>query len=261
MPIDLSGDERVRAFAFEGGGVGCLLLHGFTGTPSEMRPLGERLAERGYTVCAPLLPGHGTRVEDLAPTTWKDWYATTLASWEELGAKTSVRVIAGLSMGALLALHLAHARPHEVCAVAALAPALELASQRSAEIALWARWLPPLPRRLAIVPKRSAKLPGVGRSTPAYDEIPLRSLASMIALQRRVRSELPEITTPTLIIEGGLDHTVSQKAGRAIESALGSPIKSRIRFPLSAHILTEDVEANAVIAAIESFFAAILAGR
>jgi carboxylesterase len=259
--IDLSGDERVRAFAFEGGPVGCLLLHGFTGTPSEMRPLGERLAKRGYAVCAPLLPGHGTRVEDLVHTSWKDWYATALASWEELGAKTSARVVAGLSMGALLGLHLAHARPHEVCAVAALAPALELASQRSAEIALWVRWLPPLPRRFAIVSKRSSKLPGVGRLTPAYDEIPLRSLASMIALQRRVRTELPDITAPALIIEGGLDDTVSQKAGAAIESALGSSIKSRIRFPLSGHIVTEDVEANAVITAIESFFAAIVATR
>src|SRR5262249_39312771 len=189
--IDLSGDERARGFAFEGGTVGCLLLHGFTGTPCEMRPIGERLAARGYAVSAPLLPGHGTRVEDLAPTTWEDWYATALASWQELGAKTAARVVAGLSMGALLALHLAHARPQEVSAVAALAPALELATQRSAEIARWVRWLPPLPRRFVIVPKRSSKLPGIGRKTPAYDEIPLRSLASMIALQRRVRSELP----------------------------------------------------------------------
>jgi carboxylesterase len=261
MPIDLSGDKRARAFAFEGGKVGCLLLHGFTGTPCEMRPLGERLAEHGYTVRAPLLPGHGTRVEDLAPTTWEDWYATALASWQELGAKTVARVVAGLSMGALLALHLAHARPAEVSALAALAPALELTSQRSAEITRWVRWLPSLPRRFVIVPKRSSKLPGIGRKTPAYDEIPLRSLASMIALQRRVRSELPEITTPTLIIEGGLDDTVAQMAGAATESALGSPIKARIRFPMSGHIVTEDVEANAVITAIESFFAAMVSAR
>jgi len=261
MPIDLSGDERVRAFAFEGGAVGCLLLHGFTGTPCELRPLGERLSERGYTVSAPLLPGHGTRVEDLAPTTWEDWYATALASWEDLGAKTAARVVAGLSMGALLAFHLAYTRPHEVSAVAALAPALELASQRSAEITRWMRWLPPLHRRLVIVPKRGSKLPGIGRKTPAYDEIPLRSLASMTALQRRVRSELREITTPTLIIEAGLDETIAPTSGAAIESALGSPMKSRIRFPMSGHILTEDVEANAVITAIESFFAAVMSAR
>jgi carboxylesterase len=253
--IDLSGDPSARPFAFDRGPVGCLLLHGFTGTPSEMRPLGEYLAERGYTVRAPLLPGHGTRVEALVTSTWNDWYAEAVASWDELGAKASMRVVAGLSMGALLALHLAHERHDEVCAVAALAPALHLASQRSAEIALWVRWLPPLPRRLAIVPKRGSKLAGSGRITPAYDEIPLRALASMIALQRRVRSELPEITSPTLIVEGGRDDTVSSSSARAVETALGSTVKSRIRFEASGHILTEDVDARAVLDAVGRFFA------
>ena len=259
--IDLSGDPSVRAFAFDRGPAGCLLLHGFTGTPSEMRPLGERLADRGYTVRAPLLPGHGTRVEALRRTTWENWYAAATQSWDELGSRTSVRVVAGLSMGALLALHLAHERPRETRAVAALAPALELASQRSAEVALWVRWLPPLPRRLAIVRKRSAKLQGTGRLTPAYDEIPLRALASMIALQRRVRAELAEITTPTLILEGGRDDTVSARSATTVEAALGSPVKSRICFAKSGHILTEDVEAPAVLDAIETFFAKTIASQ
>jgi carboxylesterase len=252
--IDLSGDERVRGFRLEGGPLGCLLLHGFTGTPSEMRPLGERLAARGYTVSVPLLPGHGTRVDELARTTWEDWYGAALAGWRELGERASARCAAGLSMGALLALHLAHERPGEVRALAALAPALELASQRSAEIALWTRWLPRLPRRLAIVPKRGARLPGVGRLTPAYDEIPLRALASMIALQRLVRRELPSTRTPALILQGGRDETVSPGAAEAIEAALGSPIKALLRFPQSGHILTEDVDAPRVIDAVTDFF-------
>ena len=254
--IDLSADERARGFAIDGGPAGCLLLHGFTGTPSEMRPLGERLAARGYTVCAPLLPGHGTRVDELARTTWEEWFSAALESWNELGKRASERVVAGLSMGALLALHLAHERPGEVRAVAALAPALELASQKSAEIALWVRWMPPLPRRLAIVPKRGSKLPGFGRLTPAYDEIPLRALASMIRLQRRVRAELPSIRTPALILQGGRDDTVSPGAAATIEAALGSPIKALMRFAQSGHILTEDIEAAQVLEAIEQFFTA-----
>lgn len=257
--IDLSHDERVRAFASDGGSAGCLLLHGFTGTPSEMRPLGDHLATHGFSIRAPLLPGHGTCVEDLAATRWEDWYAAALASWQELGAKCSIRFVAGLSMGALLALHLAHQQPDEVRAVAALAPALELANQRGAEIALWVHRLPRLPRRLAIVSKRSSKLPGAGRTTPAYDEIPLRSLASMIALQRLVRVELPEITAPTLIVEGGIDDTVSPRSAAMIEASLGSSIKSRVHFARSGHILTEDVEAESILRAIESFFSAHLA--
>src|SRR5262249_53931839 len=98
VPIDLSREESARPFRFDGGGVGCLLLHGFTGTPSEMLPIGEALAKRGYAVSAPLLPGHGTRVEDLARTTWEQWFATALDAWTELGQSSPTRVVGGLSM-------------------------------------------------------------------------------------------------------------------------------------------------------------------
>ncbi len=254
MPTDLSADERVRPFRFDGGEVGCLLLHGFTGTPFEMLPIGEALAKRGYAVRAPLLPGHGTRVEDLASSTWPQWFAAAMDAWTDLGRHSPTRVVGGLSMGALLALHLAHELPHEVRAVAALAPALELASQRSAEISRWVRWLPVLPRRLAIVPKRPSKVPGVGRLTPAYDEIPLRSLASMIALQRRVRVELPAIKAPVLVVDGGRDDTVSPAAATAIEARLGSAVKPRRRFERSGHILTEGADAGTVVEAVADFF-------
>jgi carboxylesterase len=234
----LSSDERTAAFAFDGAapagtarpagpaGRGCLLLHGFTGTPAEMRPLGTRLAARGFTVRAPLLPGHGTRVDDLARTTWRDWFAAALESWDELGERSAARAVVGLSMGALLALHLAHERGREVAAVAALAPAIRLRDQRSAETTLWIRRLPRLPRRFEIVPKRRRD-PEAERLTPAYDEIPLRSLASMIELQRVVRAE--------------------------IEAALGSRTKRRISFARSGHIMTEDADAPDVLAAVESF--------
>lgn len=254
--IDLSRDERARAFGFDGGPIGCLLLHGFTGTPAEMRPLGERLAESGFSVRAPALPGHATRVEALAETRWADWFVAAENSWEELRALAPVRMVAGLSMGALLSLHLAHERPGEVRAVAALAPALELANQRSAEVALWLRRLPILPRRFEIVAKRGGGPDGGSRLTPAYDEIPLRSLASMVDLQRKVRSELGEITTPVLILEGGRDDTVASGSASIIESRLGSSSKRRICFEHSGHILTEDVEAAAVLDAVERFFAA-----
>jgi len=255
---DLSSDERTAAFAFDGAesarpaGPGCLLLHGFTGTPAEMRPLGTRLAARGFTVRAPLLPGHGTRVDDLARTTWRDWFGAALESWNELGERSAARAVVGLSMGALLALHLAHERGREVAAVAALAPAIRLRDQRSAETTLWIRRLPRLPRRFEIVPKRRRD-PEAERLTPAYDEIPLRSLASMIELQRVVRAELSQITTPALVLDGALDETIAPGAAAEIEAALGSPTKRRMSFARSGHIMTEDADAPDVLAAVESF--------
>ncbi|MGH7858450.1 MAG: alpha/beta hydrolase [Candidatus Binatia bacterium] len=254
--IDLTGDERARSFRLGGGDKGCLLLHGFTGTPAEMRPIGEALAARGFTVIAPLLPGHGTRVEELAPTRWEDWYASALEAWEALAPRA--RVVAGLSMGGLLALHLAHDRAPEVRAVAALAPVLRLRNQRAAEQALWISRMPLLPRRVAIVRKDGTAAPEPSRKTPSYDEVPLRALGSMIRLQRLVALELPEIVAPVLIVEGGRDRTIAPEAGAAIESALGSARKRRILFPESAHILTEEPDAAEVVAAVEEFFAEAL---
>jgi carboxylesterase len=252
--MDIASDDRTRAFAFDGGRRGCLLLHGFTGTPAEMRPVGERLAARGYSVRAPLLPGHGARVEDLATTGWRDWFAAAEASWAELGARSDARAVIGLSMGSLLALHLAHERPAEVRAVVALAPAIRLVDQRSAEVALWVRRLPRLPRRFEIVPKRRTD-PALARRTPAYDEIPLRALASMIDLQRRVRSELGEIAAPALVVEDALDTTVAAGAPAEVEARLGSRVKRLVRFERSGHIVTEDADAPDVLAAVEAFLA------
>jgi carboxylesterase len=245
LPVDLSDDSRARAFRFEGGPRGCLLLHGFTGTPGEMRPIGERLAAEGYAVIAPELPGHATRVEDLARTRWTDWFAAALGAWDELGRRASPRMVVGLSMGGLLTLHLAHERPAEVAAIAILAPALELTNQRQAELSTWLTALPWTPRRLSIFPKR-----GFDPARPNYDQIPLRALASMVELQRRVRSELGAIRTPTLLCEGGRDLTVMPRAIEAIASGLGAAIVRRKRFPESGHILPGDAEGPAVVDAV-----------
>jgi carboxylesterase len=257
---DLSTDERTRAFAVDGSGPGCLLLHGFTGTPAEMRPIADRLAARGYSVRAPLLPGHGTRVEDLGSTRWPEWFAAAEASFDELGERSAALAVVGLSMGALLALHLACQRARQVRAVVALAPAIRLREQRSAESALWMRFLPRLPRRFEIVPKRR-KDPVAARITPAYDEIPLRALASMVELQRVVRTELPLVIAPALVLAGDVDETVAPTAAEEVERALGSAAKRRLTFRRTGHIMTEDADAAAVLAAVESFLDETLKGE
>ena len=240
--FDLSGEGRL----------GCLLLHGLTGTPGEVRPIGELLAKRGWEVTAPLLPGHGTRVEDLRRTTWRDWFAAALASWDRLGERArEARFVAGVSMGGLLTLHLAHERANEVSAIAVLAPALALVSQRSAHAALWLARLPWLPSFLEITPKG----PG-DRISPAYDRIATRAVGELVQLQRIVRAELPAIHTPTLILEGALDLTVAPGTGQALELALGAPVKRRRIFDDGRHVLTEGACAPAVLAEVESFFSA-----
>ena len=226
-----------------------------------MLPVAKRLVARGYSVRIPLLPGHGARVEDLASTTWPDWFAAATASWDELGKRSAVRGVVGLSMGSLLALHLTHERASEVRAVAALSPALALKFQRSAERSLWMRRLPRLPRRFEIVAKRQKGDTGATRLTPAYDEIPIRALASMIDLQRVVRSELGEIAAPALVIDGALDLTIAPTSATEVAAGLGSKTKRHLTFPESGHIITEDRDAPAVLEAVETFLATHLENR
>jgi carboxylesterase len=95
----------------EGGPVGVLVVHGFTGNPQSMRPLAEAFAAAGLTVSLPLLPGHGTRVDDMLPTRWQDWSSAVESAHDELAARCEAVCVAGLSMGGTLALHLATRRP------------------------------------------------------------------------------------------------------------------------------------------------------
>jgi len=242
----------MEAFAHPGDGrLGCLLIHGLTGTPEEVHPLGEHLARLGYATEAPMLPGHGTSVDDLRRVTWRDWYAGVLSAWDRLGERTSERrFVAGVSMGALLSLHLAHERADEVAGAALLAPALTLRAQSRAEHAVWLSRLPWLPRALEILDKGKGR-----RTSKSYSQVAMRAVGELVRLQRTVRAELSEIRVPTLILEGGEDLTVAVGTGEVIERALGATVKRRLLYPTSFHILTEGDNASAVVNEIAAFFA------
>ena len=104
--------EGAESFLLEGkNNKAVLLLHGYTGAPSEMRPLGDYLHALGYTVSCVRLPGHGTSIKDLEATTATDWYAAAEAECLELLARFDSVYVAGLSMGGLLAIKLAAKLP------------------------------------------------------------------------------------------------------------------------------------------------------
>src|SRR4051812_35072556 len=96
-PLSIAGDDR-----------GVLCLHGITGTPFEVRPLGEALGRLGCSVEVPLLAGHGGTLRDLAVTGWPDWLRSAERAMDALSARVHGRPIAvcGFSMGGLLALRL-----------------------------------------------------------------------------------------------------------------------------------------------------------
>ncbi len=98
-------------FYFPGNEIGCLVVHGFTGTPYEMRWLGQYLNQQGFTVHGPRLAGHTTTVDDMIRTTWREWYISVLAGYEMLRERCRKVFALGLSMGGALSLMLASREP------------------------------------------------------------------------------------------------------------------------------------------------------
>jgi carboxylesterase len=243
-------------FSYEGDGRGVLLIHGFTGTPFEMRHLGRRLHERGFTVECPLLPGHGGSAAALARTTYHDWFGGVEKAFYELRERCERVAVAGLSMGGLLALHLCRHWRGEVAALAAMSTPL---------------WIPPLPRRALRVAKRlplgPASLPGVPklmgadcrdpqmrRANPAMSSMPIASLHQLMELMEVVRGELPRIETPALIMHARRDHTAPYACSEPLARELGSAVVKHRPLERSYHVITIDVERDTVASAVAEFF-------
>jgi len=225
------------AFLLEGGSVGVLLLHGFTGAPPEMRLLGDFLHERGLTVSAPLLPGHGTSLVEMNRCRWEDWTGAVEAALAELRRRCGQVFVGGLSMGSLLALHLA-ARHDDLCGVMAYAPALRLRSRLIHLTPFLRRILAsrPKPRRSDLMdPEAEARL-------WAYDRHPVAAAAELLRGQRLVRAALPRVRCPALVVHSTRDASVHPQSAEEVLLDIGSQDKRILILNNSGHVLTLDAE-------------------
>ncbi len=243
---------RAEPFFFQGDHVGCLLLHGFTGTPYEMRELGERLAAVGYTVLGPALAGHATCREDMMSTRWPDWYASASAAFDQLQEHCNVIFPIGLSMGALLALHLAAHRP--VAGVVAVSAPIDI---HNPLIPLFTK-VPILFRLVPLVkknPKNDDTVdPAVRLAHPAYDGNPTRCAASLIFdLIPHVRADLADIRAPALLIQARGDRVVPRDSLTRFYSLIGSTVKQMLWLEKGGHLALEDYDKETAFAAILEF--------
>lgn len=232
-------------FFYPGSTTGILLIHGFTGTPSEMRPLGEFLKQQGYTVYAPLLPGHGTSPEQLADTTWLDWWSAVQEAYRRLRAEGSERVVAvGLSMGGILALNLA--KEEELDGVVSLCAPVWLQDKR-APFAGAVRWVMPFHKRGGKKPEHIEKY------IVPYDRTPLKSISSLIRLIRHVRKRMHEVRVPALIVQAERDETIVPRSAAYIYDTIASTDKEIRWYEKSSHIITLDKEREQLFQDIHTF--------
>ncbi len=245
------------AFAYDGNDVGVLLLHGLTGAPTEMRGLGEHLRGLGYSVDAPLLPGHGTHHRDLEHATRHDWIAAARTSLRALRANKRKVFIVGQSMGGLVALSLVadlDAAGADVAGVVALAPALMVN-----RLALFTHLAPVLPLRF--FPKYEERNPDLVdvsqlKEVWSYTHTPLRTVREILAFQHDVKALLPRVERPLLVMQGRKDKTVRPVSASTVVDGVGSVDKELVWLERTAHIVSVDGERHDVFARAAAFIAA-----
>jgi carboxylesterase len=232
----------------KGGSSACLLLHGFTNSPFEMREMGEFLNRLGYTVSIPLIPGHGTIPADLRKKKWVEWYEKSKSELFELRKKHQRVYIIGFSMGASLALHLA--AHYEINGLVALAPVLYLKNKFSF-----------LSHVIHIILPYSKKYSGpdvrADVKTLSYNKIPVKSLSELLKFSKHLRQDLCDVHTPVMIVYAVKDHVVDNKSAKDIYDLIASRNKRILELQESYHIITLDLEKDKVFKEIAVFLESI----
>lgn len=228
--------KRAEPFFFPGGRTGCLLVHGFTGTPNEMRGLGEALNKAGHTVLGVRLFGHGTQPEDMIRARWWDWLASVEDGWNMLSDSTDQIVVMGLSMGGILSLILSARYP--VTGVVAMATPHHLPKDPRLPFAkLISHFVPFIPKGEPDWLDQEAY-----QQLVSYQKDPTRSFAELTILMEIMQNSLASISAPVMLINSKGDQTVKaeDQHQELIYSALGSQDKTSLWVENSGHVVTCD---------------------
>lgn len=230
-------------FLYSGGSRGVLLVHGFTGSPAEMRLLGKHLHEQGYTVFAPRLCGHGTCPEDLSETSWQHWYSDVEDGYQLLNSMCSEVNVIGQSMGGLLSFLLA--TEYAVKRIVSLSTPIYIADRRLPLLPLYSFFQ-------SYVPKRRRRYSDLAREYAiGYELTPLKSLSSLIDLIRHVDYLLSRIKQPVLVIQSKAEHTVRPESAQYIYDSVGTKVKKLVWLERSGHVLTLDQDRQKVFEEID----------
>ena len=238
--------EGAEPLTIAGGKVGILLVHGFTGSPAGMKPWAEYLADFGYSVSVPRLPGHGTSLAECNRTTWTDWYAEVTRSFDALRATCDQVFVAALSMGGALTLRLAADRGDEISGMILVNPIVFTTRADRHLLPLLAKIVPAWPGV-----SNDIKKPGMDEV--AYDKIPIKAAYSMNKLWADVKPDIGKVEQPVLIYTSKDDHVVEPENSDYILETVGSADRHQEMLLDSYHVATLDNDAETIFAGSRKF--------
>lgn len=242
-------------YSHDGGPVGVVVSHGFTGSPYSMRPWAEHLAAAGYTVRLPRLPGHGTTWQDCNTRKWQEWYATVEGAYEELADRCEIVFAAGLSMGGTLTARLAERVGDRVAGLILVNPSF-------GTVRLDAKFAP-----IAKYFLKSQKGFGSDIKDPSvpseggYDRTPVVAFAELQKLWKVVVPDLAKITAPVLMFRSVTDHVVEPLSSELLHSGARNTTVREVPLPNSYHVATLDHDKQTIFEGSVEFIESIVAGR
>jgi carboxylesterase len=232
--------------------IGVLLSHGFTGSPYSMVPWGRSLAELGYGVEVPRLPGHGTTWQELNTTTWSDWYGQVTRSFAKLQSENDAVAVAGLSMGGALVLRLAADHAGAIAGVVLVNPAVATA-RRDVKL------LPVIKHLIPSFPGIASDIKKEGVEEYGYTRTPLKAAHSMFRAWPALVADLPKVTAPLLYFRSTVDHVVDAASEPLILGGVSSTDVTVRRLENSFHVATIDNDAQQIFDESAAFVARVTA--
>ena len=237
MGLEGAPQEAISAWSAPGSGenakVGIVLVHGFTSTPSVMRPWGEFLNSHGFSVRVPLLPGHGTSIADLDNVTWQQWPAEIEIQINHLLIDCEKVFLCGFSMGAAASLHVAARYQSQLTGLILVNPMIHRKN-------VW-------PAAVKIASQFIKSFGTAGSDIKAgdviqwkYDRTPMRAAHQLLRLLEETRPLLPTIKLPLLLFRSAIDHTLPASNSELILSSIGSDEKREITLHNSYHVAPLD---------------------
>lgn len=247
--------ENAAPFYLEGNEEGCLLIHGFTGTPAYLHRLGKDLYKQGYTVNNVLLKGHGTTPEDLEQTNWQDWVSSVEEGYIKLRKKCNRVYAIGLSMGGLLALDLAE--KGMVDKIVPIATPIRIFDPL-AKYSPILKYIKRFKKWKSSSNQGQPQLQLTNVKPLAYDVVPLASVHQLMKLMKGVEADLPKVTCPSLIMQPLLDRTVKPISAEMIYHQIASMEKEIVWLEHSRHSCTMGPEYKLILNKIINFLSSEL---